>query len=110
MRKIASRLRRLAAVMVGCVPVFVAGVALAEDAPAALPTVERAYRASRVYAAALTYFAHWPDAPDPKAIDSAYRAYLEAVLSSEDRPSFTRASMRFLARSGTATRSSSTFP
>ncbi len=98
MRKIASRLLRLAAVMVGCVPVFVAGVALAEDAaPAALPTVERAYRASRVYAAALTYFAHWPDAPDPKAIDSAYRAYLEAVLASEDRPSFTRASMRFLA-------------
>ena len=60
MRKIASRLMRLAAVMVGCVPVFAAGVALAEDAgPVALPTVERAYRASRVYAAALTYFAHW---------------------------------------------------
>jgi carboxyl-terminal processing protease len=58
---------------------------------------ERAYRAGRVYAAALTYFAHWADAPDAKAIDAAYRAYVEAALAAEDRPAFTRASMRFLA-------------
>ncbi len=58
---------------------------------------ERAYRASRVYATALTYFAHGADAPDAAAIDSAYRAYLDAALASEDRAAFTRASMRFLA-------------
>jgi len=58
---------------------------------------ERAYRASRVYATALTYFAHGADAPDAAAIDSAYRAYLDEALASEDRVAFTRASMRFLA-------------
>jgi carboxyl-terminal processing protease len=50
-----------------------------------------------VYAAAVTYFAHWADAPDAAAIEAAHRAYLEAVLATEDRRAFTRASMRFLA-------------
>jgi carboxyl-terminal processing protease len=72
-------------------------LALAEDATAPMSTAERAFRASRVYAAALTYFAHWPDAPEPAAIDEAYRGYLQAILASEDRATFTRASMRFLA-------------
>jgi carboxyl-terminal processing protease len=73
-------------------------VALAQDAPLApMPLAERAYRASRVYAAALTYFAHWPDAPDAATLEAAHRAYLEAALSSEDRAAFSRAGMRFLA-------------
>jgi hypothetical protein len=87
---------RVAALVLGCAQG--AAVALAQDAvPAPMPPAERAYRASRVYAAALTYFAHWADAPDAAAIDSAYRAYVEAALSSHDRAAFTRASMRFLA-------------
>jgi hypothetical protein len=58
---------------------------------------ERVYRASRVYAAAVTYFAHWADSPDAAAIEAAHRAYLEAVLATGDRRAFTRATMRFLA-------------
>jgi hypothetical protein len=85
------------AVVIGVLALVPAAAPAQDSAAASLPPVERAYRAGRVYAAALAYFAHWPDAPDPKAIDAAYRAYLEAVLASEDRVSFTRASMRFLA-------------
>jgi carboxyl-terminal processing protease len=73
-------------------------VAHAEEAfRTRLELAERAYRASRVYATALTYFAHWADAPDAPAIESAYQAYLDAALASDDRVAFTRASMRFLA-------------
>ena len=72
-------------------------LAVGEDAaPAGMSLADRAFRASRVYAAALTYFAHWPDAPEPAAIDSAYRTYLETILARGDRTTFTRASMRFL--------------
>jgi carboxyl-terminal processing protease len=85
------------AVVIGVLALVPAAAPAPDSEAASLPPVERAYRAGRVYAAALAYFAHWPDAPDPKAIDAAYRAYLEAVLASEDRVSFTRASMRFLA-------------
>jgi carboxyl-terminal processing protease len=89
------RVARVAAIVLACTQ---ASVALTEDArPAPLTPAERAYRASRLYAAALTYFAHWADAPDPAAIESAHRAYLEAALASEDRAAFSRASMRFLA-------------
>ncbi len=78
-------------------------LSFAQDAPPApaarapFSASERAFRASRVYAAALTYFAHWQDAPEPDAIDAAYRRYLETILASEDRTTFSRASMRFLA-------------
>ena len=86
----------IAALVLGCAQS--AAVALAQDAaPAGLPLAERAYRASRVYGAVITYFAHWPDAPDAAAIESAHRAYVEAVLASDDRLTFSRASMRFLA-------------
>jgi carboxyl-terminal processing protease len=85
----------------GTALVFVCASSAASHAEEAFRTrltlEERAYRARRVYASALTYFAHWADAPDATAIDSAYRAYLDAALASEDRAAFTRASMRFLA-------------
>jgi len=75
-----------------------AAVAVAQETtPPRLPSAERAYRASRIYATALTYFAHWVDAPEPAAIDASYRSYLESVLAKDDREAFTRASMRFLA-------------
>ncbi|HXY40591.1 MAG TPA: S41 family peptidase [Vicinamibacteria bacterium] len=94
MTDLAGRLR-VVAFVIGCTQ---ATVAVAEDAaPPWMQPVDRAYRASRVYAAALTYFAHWADAPDMATIDAAYRSYLEAVLTKDDRPAFTRASMRFLA-------------
>ena len=89
---------RVAALVIGAAQSAASTVALAQDTdPARMPPAERAYRASRVYAAALTYFAHWADAPDMAAIDSSYRAYLETVLASDDRATFSRASMRFLA-------------
>ena len=73
-------------------------VGLAQDASfAPMTPAERVYRASRVYGAVLTYFAHWADAPDTATIESAHRAYLAAALTSEDRATFSRASMRFLA-------------
>jgi carboxyl-terminal processing protease len=92
-----ERCRRIgiAALVFFCAP---AAVSHAEEAlRTRLTLAERAYRASRVYTTALTYFAHWADAPDAAAIDSAYRTYLDAALASEDRAAFTRASMRFLA-------------
>ncbi len=71
---------------------------LAQDAGfAPMTAAERVYRASRVYGAALAYFAHWAGAPDAATIESAHRAYIEAALTSEDRAAFSRASMRFLA-------------
>jgi carboxyl-terminal processing protease len=86
----------VAALVLACAQM--ASIALAgEAAQARLTLEERAYRASRVYATALTYFAHWPGAPDTAAIEAAYRSYLGTVLASEDRTTFTRASMRFLA-------------
>jgi carboxyl-terminal processing protease len=93
--KLSPRLR------VACLVLASAGfasLAPGEDAASAgMSPSERAFRASRVYAAALTYFAHWPDAPEPAAIDAAYRGYLDTVLAGGDRTTFTRASMRFLA-------------
>jgi carboxyl-terminal processing protease len=90
-----ARRVRVAALVLACAQT---AVALAQvEALAPMPLSERAYRASRVYAAALTYLAHWPDAPDEAAIEAAYRAYLEAALASEERAAFARASMRFLA-------------
>jgi len=89
-----SRRARVAALVIACAP----AVALGQDAsPAPMTPAERAYRASRVYGAALSYFAHWADAPDEAAIEAAHRAYVEAALSGEGRAAFTRASMRFLA-------------
>jgi len=92
-----SRRARVAALVIACAP----AVALGQDAsPAPMTPAERAYRASRVYGAALSYFAHWADAPDEAAIEAAHRAYVEAALSGEGRAAFTRASMRFLATFG----------
>ena len=88
------RMARVVALVLACVQ---PGVALPQDAAAPMTPSERAYRASRVYGAALSYFAHWADAPDLATIESAHRAYLESALSSEDRAAFSRASMRFLA-------------
>ena len=93
--ELAPRLRVAAFVLACAAP----AAAFAEEAPLArtIPLAERAYRASRVYATVLTYFAHWADAPDTKAVESAYRTYLETALASDDRAAFSRASMRFLA-------------
>ncbi len=93
--ELARRLRVVAFVLACAAPAS----AFAEEAPLArtIPLAERAYRASRVYATVLTYFAHWADAPDTKAVESAYRTYLETALASDDRAAFSRASMRFLA-------------
>jgi len=89
------RLVGVAALVLALVP---PPAGLAQDAGfAPITAAERVYRASRVYGAALTYFAHWADAPDAGTIEAAHRAYLEAALASEDRAAFSRASMRFLA-------------
>ena len=57
---------------------------------------ERAYLAGKVYTSAMQYFAHWADVPDLD-VDAAYRQYLDRALASDDRLSFGRATMEFLA-------------
>jgi len=94
MRNLALWLR-VGALLVGCARAT--GALAGERAAPPMSPADRAYRASRVYATALTYFAHWADAPDAATIDAAYRGYLEAVLASDDREAFTHAGMRFLA-------------
>lgn len=56
---------------------------------------DRIYIASRVYAS-LMYFAHGQDLK-PADTDAAYKAYLEKVLTSDDRFAFSRATNEFLA-------------
>jgi carboxyl-terminal processing protease len=74
-----------------------ATLAPAVQAQAPLPSAaERAYIASRIYAAVQLFFAHWDDAAEAD-VDAAYRAYLESALAAEDRLAFTLASHRFLA-------------
>ncbi|HWR52399.1 MAG TPA: S41 family peptidase [Bryobacteraceae bacterium] len=62
---------------------------------AAMPLTERAYLASRVYAS-LVNFAHAQDLQNTD-VDAAYRSYLEKALAGEDRFTFSRATMEFLA-------------
>lgn len=71
------------------------GQARPANLPANLSVEDRAYIASRIYAA-LEYFAHWQGVPDFN-VDAAYRSYLAKALAAPDRAAFDRASMEFLA-------------
>jgi len=66
---------------------------------ATLSVSQRAWIASRIYAAVQTYFGHWQGAPGLD-FDEAYRAYLDQILASSDRRAFDLASMALIARLG----------
>ena len=57
---------------------------------------ERAFIASKIYAAIPLYFAHWQGAPNLD-LDAAYRRYLDAALAAPDRYGFDLATMEFMA-------------
>ncbi len=58
---------------------------------------ERAFIASKIYAAIPLYFAHWQGAPDLD-LDAAYRHYLDAAMAAPDRLGFDLATIEFMAR------------
>ena len=58
---------------------------------------ERAFVASKIYAAIPLYFAHWQGAPDLD-LDDAYHHYLDAALAAPDRLGFDLATKQFMAR------------
>lgn len=79
-----------------------AALAAPAQAQAPLPSpAERAYVASRIYAAVETYFAHWDGAPDVD-VDAAFRVYLDDAMAATDRRAFSLASQQFLASLGNA--------
>ncbi len=80
-------MRNVLFVLLVSLPGFAQGPRLAQT--------DRAYIASRIYAG-LANFAHGHDLPSAE-IEAAYRSYLEKALAADDRVSFSRASMEFLA-------------
>jgi carboxyl-terminal processing protease len=65
------------------------------DDSADLPLNERAFIASKIYALANTYFAHWSAVPDLD-FDSAYKSYLSRALAAKDRREFDLLTIEFV--------------
>jgi carboxyl-terminal processing protease len=66
---------------------------------AMLSVSQRAWIASRVYAAVQSYFGHWRGVPGLD-FDEEYRVYLDRILASGDRRAFDLATMALVARLG----------
>ncbi len=78
---------------------IVVGLSWAAELPAdgTLPLGERVFIVSKIYSLIPTFFAHWKGTPDLD-LDAAYRAYLNEILSSNDRRQFDLATMEFVAK------------
>jgi len=78
---------------------IVVGLSWAAEHPAdgTLPLGERVFIVSKIYSLIPTFFAHWKGTPDLD-LDAAYRAYLNEILSSNDRRQFDLATMEFVAK------------
>lgn len=83
-------------ILLTVIPIAFAIPGFAQTSPnASLSVSDRAYMASRVYAA-LANFAYAQD-HTPAEIDAAYRGYLDKALAAADRFAFSRETMEFLA-------------
>src|SRR5580658_147786 len=69
----------------------------AEDSLKTVPLAERVTIATQLYNGIATYYAHWKGAPDFD-LDGEYKAYLDQILSVDNRRSFSLASMAFIAK------------
>jgi carboxyl-terminal processing protease len=78
---------------------IVVGLSWAAELPAdgTLSLGERVFIASKIYSLIPTFFAHWKGTSDLD-LDAAYRAYLNKILSSNDRRQFDLATMEFVAK------------
>jgi hypothetical protein len=77
---------------------IVGGLSWAAELPAdgTLSLGERVFIASKIYSLIPTFFAHWKGTD--LDLDAAYRAYLNKILSSNDRRQFDLATMEFVAK------------
>jgi carboxyl-terminal processing protease len=74
------------------------GKAMAQDQVASrLELVDRATIGSEIYSSIKMHFAHWRSLPNFD-LEKEYRAYLQQVLSDDDRHSFDLASIAFVAK------------
>jgi len=62
-----------------------------------LSLTRRVVIASQIYSAIQLYFGHWKGVPDFD-LDKEYRAYVEQIISSDDRRAFDFATMDFVAK------------
>jgi carboxyl-terminal processing protease len=78
---------------------LISGRVSASDPPDSdkLSTIDRVAMASQIYASVQMYFGHWKGVPDLR-LDREYEAYLQQILSSDNRRDFDFATMELIAK------------